>query len=120
MYTVCINVIYFPFSVQVTGRLLSTPELSDIGDILAFPDLTTSARNPRFSYRLVVNQNQVNLDKNMLLLLKVYTVDAVDQKLTVIGSCAFDIFNKTTVSYQYTYAYILRPHIFDNVVSRYF
>ncbi|XP_046568194.1 LOW QUALITY PROTEIN: uncharacterized protein LOC124276591 [Haliotis rubra] len=79
--------------VKVTGRVLRTGELNDMSDILAIPDLESPARSPLFGYRLTVNPDSKTADPNMLVLLRVYTVDIVTERIVVVGSCLLGAFN---------------------------
>ncbi|MGH0159947.1 UNVERIFIED_CONTAM: hypothetical protein FKN15_046226 [Acipenser sinensis] len=77
----------------VTGRIMRSG-LEDLPDILALPELKTSARNPEFRYRMTVKaDNQKPLDPHMMLLLRVYTIDADSGELCVIGNCIARVFN---------------------------
>ncbi|XP_041096804.1 uncharacterized protein LOC121308457 [Polyodon spathula] len=79
--------------IKVTGRIMRSG-LEDLPDILALPELKTSARNPEFRYRMTVKaDNQKPLDPHMMLLLRVYTIDADSGELCVIGNCIARVFN---------------------------
>ena len=84
--------------VKVTGRLINTGKLEGLPDIAAHPELDSSARCPRFKYRMVINDGKVTMATNMVLLLRVYTVEKQTGKLVVLGSCLFDIFDLQSVS----------------------
>jgi hypothetical protein len=83
---------------QITGRVLKIGTMEALPDILALPELDSSARNPRFQFKVVVNPDEVKTDAQMIMLLRVYTVDSVNGDLVVIGSCFFEVFNRETVS----------------------
>ena len=85
---------------QVTGRVIKTGSMTGLKDVLALPDLSSRARCPRFQYKYVINKNQVTTDVNMILLLRVYTVDRISGELKVIGSCLSPVYSKQTVSFR--------------------
>jgi len=71
--------------------------MTGLKDVLALPKLSSHARCPRFEYKYVVNENQVKTDVNMILLLRVYTVDRISGELKVIGSCLSPVYSRQTV-----------------------
>ena len=78
---------------QVTGRLFNLGgDLEEI-DILAWPVMDTAARNPRYAFRLPVNEQGVSLSPKSTLLLRLYTIHAHDSQLVVVGNCLYEIFN---------------------------
>ncbi|KAG7471299.1 hypothetical protein MATL_G00123060 [Megalops atlanticus] len=89
---------YIPDSatiVKVTGRFLRSGT-EDLPDIMAFPDLSSSARSPEFHFRTTVNPgHQTPFDPSMLLLLRVYTISADGKELSVIGNCVVRLFDNT-------------------------
>ncbi|XP_076453203.1 uncharacterized protein LOC143288510 isoform X2 [Babylonia areolata] len=79
--------------VKVTGRVLKGGDVAGLQDILALPELTSPARCPEFRFRLTVNGDRQRANPDMLLLLRVYTVDIVTEQVVVIGSCLVRIFD---------------------------
>lgn len=78
---------------QVTGRLFNLGgDLEEI-DILAWPVMDTAARNPRYAFRLPVNEQGISLSPKSTLLLRLYTIHAHDSQLVVVGNCLYEIFN---------------------------
>ena len=80
----------------MTGRVIKTGELSGIPDLLILPEMKTSARSPAYRHRVVVNKDKLTADKDMLVLLRVYTVDKNPKEvkpLCVIGSCMFGLYD---------------------------
>lgn len=94
----------FLWLLQVTGRVVRTGEVRDIPDILALPEMTSPARNPRFTYRLLINQNGQPMDNSATLLLRIYTVTSDTKELVVVGSCVFDLFDPDKVLPQYIHS----------------
>jgi hypothetical protein len=80
---------------QVTGRVLKAGDVAGLEDILAVPSLTSPARSPTFTFNMAVNSAKQKASAEMLLLLRVYTVDVVTQDVAVIGSCLFKVFDTT-------------------------
>ena len=76
---------------------MKTGELKEHTDLLALPDLSSSARSPRFKYQYTVNPRRARLDPDLILLLRVYTVDVDTKELVVIGSCFFEAFDDNQV-----------------------
>ncbi|KAL8583033.1 hypothetical protein ACOMHN_051197 [Nucella lapillus] len=81
--------------VKVTGRVLKGGEVTGLQDVLALPLLTSPARSPEFHFRLTINSGRQKANPEMLLLLRVYTVDIVTEQVAVIGSCLARIFDTT-------------------------
>lgn len=79
--------------VKVTGRILRTGSVGNVEDILALPDLNSSARCPTFNYRLTINLEKKEADAGMLAFLRVYTVDIVGDTIGVVGSCLVPFFD---------------------------
>ncbi|KAK7475022.1 hypothetical protein BaRGS_00033703 [Batillaria attramentaria] len=79
--------------IKVTGRLLKAGDLSNLQDILALPLLGKSARCPEFDFRMTVNADRQRANPEMILLLRVYTVDIVTEQVVVIGSCLLKMFD---------------------------
>ncbi|XP_072326028.1 uncharacterized protein [Scyliorhinus torazame] len=80
---------------KVTGRILRSGR-DDLPDILAFPALNSPARSPEFHYRMTVNvKGKETLDRNVLVLLRVYTIDCDTGDLVVIGSTMVSLFNES-------------------------
>ena len=77
---------------------MKTGSLTGLQDILAMPVLESRARCPRFTYRYVTNEAEVESDVNMMVLLRLYTVDRMSGELQVVGSCLCPVFNQQTVS----------------------
>ncbi|KAK7088191.1 uncharacterized protein [Littorina saxatilis] len=78
---------------KVTGRVLKAGELATLEDILAVPILASSARSPQFDFRMTINAARQKANPEMLLLLRVYTVDIITEEIVVIGSCLVKIFD---------------------------
>ncbi|XP_064612744.1 LOW QUALITY PROTEIN: uncharacterized protein LOC135476597 [Liolophura sinensis] len=78
--------------VKVTGRVLNTGDITSPPDIKALPELSESARCPVFGYKLTVNGNNEEASGDMLILLRLYTVDVVTDMLMVVGSCILPVF----------------------------
>ena len=89
----------------MAGRVVRTGEVRDISDILALPEMTSPSRNPRFTYRLVINQNGQQMDNSATLLLRIYTVTSDTKELVVVGNSVFDLFNSDRVLPQYIRSY---------------
>ncbi|KAL4223925.1 hypothetical protein ACF0H5_017387 [Mactra antiquata] len=79
--------------IKVTGRVLRTGSIGNVEDILALPDLNSSARSPNFNYRLTINEVKKEAEMGMLAFLRVYTVDIVTDTIGVIGSCLVPFFD---------------------------
>lgn len=79
--------------VKVTGRLLKAGDLTDLQDILALPLLSKPARCPEFDFCMMVNTGRQRANPDMVLLLRVYSVDPVTEELVVIGSCLMKVFD---------------------------
>lgn len=81
---------------QITGRLIKTGDLSGVPDLLVLPEMESSSRSPQFTHRLTINKEKLEADKDMVALLRVYTIDknAKDpqHRICVIGSCLFHFF----------------------------
>uniref|UniRef100_UPI00398E776E uncharacterized protein isoform X2 n=1 Tax=Pristiophorus japonicus TaxID=55135 RepID=UPI00398E776E len=79
---------------KVTGRIMRSGR-DDLPDILAFPVLSSPARSPEFRYCMTVNvKGQETLDHNVLILLRVYTVDSDTGDLVVIGNTMVSLFSE--------------------------
>ena len=85
---------------QVTGRILRTGAVGNVEDVLALPDLNSTARRPTFNYKLPINLNKKDADQGMLAFLRVYTVDIVGETIGVIGSCLVPLFDTAKVFVQ--------------------
>lgn len=79
--------------IKVTGRVLRTGSIGNVEDILALPDLNSSARCPKFNSRITLNIDKKEPDPGMLVFLRVYTVDVVTDKISIVGSCLVPFFN---------------------------
>ncbi|XP_029470461.1 uncharacterized protein LOC115098197 isoform X3 [Rhinatrema bivittatum] len=78
---------------KVTGQLLNSG-LDNRPDIMAFPVLNSSFRNPKFQYRVAVNlDNPKAMNSNTLLLLQVSTVDSDSGEVVFLGNCLIRVFN---------------------------
>jgi hypothetical protein len=71
---------------QVTGRILRAGDVTSLQDILAVPDLDSSARSPNFNFNMLINEGRQLADPELLLFLRVYTYDIEVKKIVVIGS----------------------------------
>ncbi|XP_067823996.1 uncharacterized protein [Heptranchias perlo] len=79
---------------KVTGRIMRSGR-DDLPDILAFPILNSPARSPEFRYCMTVNvKGRETLDPNVLILLRVYTIDSDTGDLVVIGNTMVSLFNE--------------------------
>lgn len=67
--------------------------MTNLQDILAMPDLNSSARSPVFNFNMLVNENRHVADPELLLFLRVYTYDIETKKAVVIGSALVRVFN---------------------------
>lgn len=76
--------------------------MPEVADILALPDLNSSARCPTFNYRLTINMEKKEADQGMLAFLRVYTADIVGETIGVIGSCLVPFFSGK-VRFYYTH-----------------
>ena len=86
---------------QVTGRILRAGNVTNLQDILAEPELESTARSPTFNFSMLVNEGRQVADPELLLFLRVYTYDVEVKKVMVIGSCLVNVFTpskKKTVS----------------------
>ncbi|XP_035828352.1 uncharacterized protein LOC101850990 [Aplysia californica] len=79
--------------VKVTGRILRAGDLTNLQDILAVPELESSARSPVFNFSMLVNEGRQVADPELLLFLRVYTYDVELKKVMVIGSCLVSVFS---------------------------
>lgn len=79
----------------MTGRILKGGELTSLQDILALPLLQGPARCPAFDFHLLVNSEGKQANPETLLLLRVYTVDMITEKVVVVGSCLLKVFDTT-------------------------
>ncbi|KAJ8368349.1 hypothetical protein SKAU_G00083770 [Synaphobranchus kaupii] len=79
--------------VKVIGRFLRSG-VKDPPDIMALPDLSSSARSPDFHFHLTVNpSNQTSFDPNVLLLLQVHTLCVDTGESRAIGNCVVRVFD---------------------------
>ncbi|KAL5015854.1 hypothetical protein ScPMuIL_005443 [Solemya velum] len=78
--------------IKVTGRLFRIGQAEGIEDLLAVPELESSARSPSFKYRLTVNIDKKQMDPGMIIFLRVYTKDVDTDEIKVIGSCLVPAF----------------------------
>ena len=78
---------------KVTGRILRAGDVTNLQDILAVPDLDSSARSPSFNFSMLVNEGGQLANPELLLFLRIYTYDIEVKKVTVIGSCLVSVFN---------------------------
>ena len=85
----------FHSTFQVTGRVLKGGDVAGLEDIMALPVLTSSARCPEFDFRMTINSGRQKANPEMLLLLRVYTVDIITEQVTVIGSCLIKVFDNS-------------------------
>ena len=97
------HILYPPcsFCLQLTGRILKTGELSGIPDIQELPEMKSPARSPTFKFRMTINKESLVADPDMIVLLRVYTVDRDSKEpkdLCVIGSCLYGFFNSNVSS----------------------
>ena len=98
----------FHSTFQVTGRVLKGGDVAGLEDIMALPVLTSSARCPEFDFRMTINSGRQKANPEMLLLLRVYTVDIITEQVAVIGSClvkAFDNSKKKVCLFVSTWGY---------------
>ncbi|XP_039363697.1 uncharacterized protein LOC120387279 isoform X3 [Mauremys reevesii] len=78
---------------KVTGQIKNSG-LNSLLDIMAFPLLNSSSRNPEFQYRMVLNGDDPKvMDINTCVLLQVYTVDVDSGDLVIIGNSVIRVFN---------------------------
>ncbi|XP_060065450.1 uncharacterized protein LOC132545744 isoform X1 [Ylistrum balloti] len=77
--------------IKVTG-IIGAPDMTKV--LLALPDLKSSARSPRFVFRLEFNEEEKELNPQMVAFLRVYTYDIFAEEISVIGSVFVPIFNK--------------------------
>ncbi|XP_071849933.1 uncharacterized protein [Apostichopus japonicus] len=100
---------------KVTGRVL-TPTLT-MPDLLAPPDLDCDAKCPTYTYRYTSQQ----LQKTNLIILRVYTVNALTREVVVVGSCAWNLYrdiNTTQPKLKVgAFKLILRQGLPDNKLS---
>ena len=85
----------FHSTFQVTGRVLKGGDVAGLEDIMALPVLTSSARCPEFNFRMTINSGRQKANPEMLLLLRVYTVDIITEQVAVIGSCLVKVFDNS-------------------------
>ena len=78
---------------QVTGRVLKGGDLAGLQDILALPILSSPARSPEFDFHMTINSQRQKANPEMLLLVRVYTVDIFTNEVVVIGSCLVKVFD---------------------------
>ncbi|XP_067866099.1 uncharacterized protein [Heterodontus francisci] len=79
---------------KVTGRIMRSGQ-DDLPDILAFPAFSSPARCPEFRYCMTINvKGRETLDPNVLILLRVYTIDSDTGDLVVIGNTMLSLFNE--------------------------
>lgn len=85
-------------AVKVTGRILDPfwkkPATLDIPDIEAFPLLESSARCPKFRFRYNVKVPAAGVTGDVMLLLRIYTLDVNTGDLIVIGNSIVKIFSQ--------------------------
>ncbi|XP_067422127.1 uncharacterized protein [Emydura macquarii macquarii] len=78
---------------KVTGQIKNSG-LNSLPDIMAFPLLNSSSRNPEFQYRIVLNGDDPKvMDINTHVLFQVHTVDADSGDLVIIGNSVIRVFN---------------------------
>lgn len=75
--------------------MLRGGETAGLQDILALPLLEGPARSPQFNFRMTINAERVRINPEMIVLLRVYTVDLISKKVVVIGSCLLKVFDTT-------------------------
>ncbi|CAL1547704.1 unnamed protein product [Lymnaea stagnalis] len=78
--------------IKVTGRILRAGNITNLQDILAIPELDSSARSPKFNFNMLVNEGQQIADPELLLFLRVYTHDLETNTTVVVGSCLVRVF----------------------------
>ena len=78
--------------------MLRTGSLGQLEDILALPELSSSARSPTFNFRIPVNLGKKEAETGMLAFIRVYTVDVVEDTIGVIGSCLVPFFNNKVLN----------------------
>ncbi|RMX47241.1 hypothetical protein pdam_00012926, partial [Pocillopora damicornis] len=84
--------------IKVTGSILGpfwkTPETLEISPVEAFPMLDSSARCPKFHYKYTVNAPASGIPEEVMLLLRIYTLDVNSGDLIVIGNSIIRIFTE--------------------------
>lgn len=84
--------------IKVTGRILGpfwkTPETLEVSDIEAFPMLDSSARCPKFHYKYTVSAPESGIPEEVMMLLRIYTLDVNSGELIVIGNSIIRIFTE--------------------------
>nr|XP_033778362.1 uncharacterized protein LOC117349253 [Geotrypetes seraphini] len=79
---------------KVTGQLINSG-LDNLPDIIAFPVLNSSFRNPTFQYCVAINvDNPKAMNSNTFLLLQVSTVDYDSAEVVTLGNCMIRVFNE--------------------------
>ncbi|XP_030077987.1 uncharacterized protein LOC115482380 [Microcaecilia unicolor] len=79
---------------KVTGQLINSG-LDNLPDIIAFPVLNSSFRNPKFQYCMAINlDNPKAMNSNTFLLLQVSTVDYDSAEVVVLGNCMIRVFDE--------------------------
>ncbi|XP_022253719.1 uncharacterized protein LOC111088305 [Limulus polyphemus] len=81
--------------VKITGRILNL-YLQDGAnqdlDIVAYPELDSPAKCPKFRFRMSLNKEGLLVNPDVLAMLRVYTLEKHTQEEVMLGSCLVGIF----------------------------
>ncbi|XP_075709141.1 uncharacterized protein LOC142742856 isoform X3 [Rhinoderma darwinii] len=78
--------------VKVSAKILTSGTKS-VSDIVAFPSIQSSARNPVFNFCQKLNTEDGKLNVDTCVLFQVTTVDPDSGNVVVIGNCMHRVFN---------------------------
>ncbi|XP_073521602.1 uncharacterized protein [Phyllobates terribilis] len=95
-FNLCIDALHYipdcATIVKVSAKILNPGEKS-ASEIVAFPSIYSSARNPVFNFCQELNNGDRKLNVNTHVLFQVTTVDPDSGNLVVIGNCMLRAFN---------------------------
>ncbi|XP_053311919.1 uncharacterized protein LOC128473690 [Spea bombifrons] len=78
---------------KVSGRIVNSGR-KDVPQFVAFPEPTSSARNPEFNFHCTLNPENKMLNAATSILFQVSTMDSSSRNVALIGNCIFRAFNE--------------------------
>ncbi|XP_076345448.1 uncharacterized protein LOC143244510 isoform X2 [Tachypleus tridentatus] len=81
--------------VKINGRILNLYLQDGTNqnlDIVAYPELDSPAKCPKFKFRMCLNREGLLVNPDALAMLRVYTLEKHTQEVVVLGSCLIGIF----------------------------
>ena len=71
--------------VKVAGKVFNPPSKDESGSFTVFPEMDWPYRSPRCSFSKVFNAGLRPLSSNLVLMLKIFTVDRTTWKVAFLG-----------------------------------